>query len=139
MDECVHNNLGDPDFESIFNRHHHRVYILCLNMTGNVAEAEYLTEAIFVQVFRQQQSFPKDAAFSTWLHRLTVNRVLMHFRGNLVRKQQGLRLTEISRAMGRPDRSSKSRLRKALMKLRELRMRAESLRVRAGHGPVPIH
>src|SRR5215207_4064671 len=127
MDECVDNNLGDLDFEGIFNRHHHRVYVLCLNMTGNVAEAEYLTEEIFVQVFRQRRSFPRDAAFSTWLHRLTVNRVLMHFRVNLVRKEQRLRLTEISRATGLPDGLSKSRLRKTRIKLRELRVRAESL------------
>jgi len=75
-------------FEEIFKLHHRRVYALCLRMTGNVAEAEDLTQEVFVQVFRNLESFRGDAAFSTWLHRVAVNQVLMHFRRKLVRKEQ---------------------------------------------------
>jgi RNA polymerase sigma-70 factor (ECF subfamily) len=75
-------------FEEIFQLHHRRVYSLCLRMIGNSAEAEDLTQDVFVQVFRKLGSFRGESAFTTWLHRLTVNQVLMHFRKNHVRKEQ---------------------------------------------------
>jgi RNA polymerase sigma-70 factor (ECF subfamily) len=49
-------------------------------MTNNAAEAEDLTQDAFLQVFRKIASFRGDSAFSTWLHRISVNTVLMHFR-----------------------------------------------------------
>src|SRR5216684_455552 len=75
-------------FEDIFQLHHRRVYSLCLRMIGNPTEAEDLTQDVFVQVFRKLGSFRGESAFTTWLHRLTVNQVLMHFRKNHVRKEQ---------------------------------------------------
>ena len=72
---------GDPlAFESLYNTHKRRVYSLCLRMTGNTEDAEELTQEAFLQLFRKIESFRGDAAFSTWLHRLTVNLVLMRFR-----------------------------------------------------------
>ena len=67
-------------FEEVYRRHHRRVYGLCMRMTQNVAEAEDLTQEVFVHLFRKIGSFRGESAFSTWLHRLTVNHVLMHFR-----------------------------------------------------------
>src|ERR671913_498663 len=67
-------------FEEIYNRHHRRVYSLCLRMLQNTAEAEDLTQEVFIQLYRKIGSFRGDSAFTTWLHRLTVNQVLMHFR-----------------------------------------------------------
>lgn len=67
-------------FEAIYKAHHKRVYHLCLRMTTNVAEAEDLTQEAFLQVFRKIQTFRGDSAFSTWLHRLAVNVVLMRLR-----------------------------------------------------------
>ncbi len=75
-------------FEEIFRLHHRRVYSICLRMTGNSTEAEDLTQEVFVLVFRKLESFRGESAFTTWLHRLTVNQVLMHFRKNHVRKEQ---------------------------------------------------
>jgi RNA polymerase sigma-70 factor, ECF subfamily len=75
-------------FEELFKLHHGKVYGLCLRMTGNVAEAEDLTQEVFVQVFRKLDTFRGESAFTTWLHRLTVNRVLMHFRKNRGKKEQ---------------------------------------------------
>lgn len=75
-------------FEEIYNVYHARVYSLCLRMTRNVSEAEDLTQDVFVQLFRRLKTFRGDSAFSTWLHRLTVNAVLMHFRKPVVRLEQ---------------------------------------------------
>jgi RNA polymerase sigma-70 factor (ECF subfamily) len=75
-------------FEELFKLHHRRVYAVCLRMTGNAAEAEDLSQEVFVQVFRKLDTFRGESAFTTWLHRLTVNHVLMHFRRNRSRKEQ---------------------------------------------------
>jgi RNA polymerase sigma-70 factor (ECF subfamily) len=72
---------GDPDaFAAIFDAHKMRVYSLCFRMTNNTAEAEDLAQEAFMQVFRKLATFRGDSAFSTWLYRITVNTVLMHFR-----------------------------------------------------------
>ncbi|MDQ3712310.1 MAG: RNA polymerase sigma factor [Acidobacteriota bacterium] len=67
-------------FEEVYNRHHRRVYSICLRMLQNATEAEDLTQDVFIQLHRKIGSFRGDSAFTTWLHRLTVNQVLMHFR-----------------------------------------------------------
>ena len=74
-----------PAFEELYNRHHRRVYSLCLRMLQNTAEAEDLTQEVFIQLYRKIGSFRGDSAFTTWLHRLTVNQVLMHFRKRTVK------------------------------------------------------
>src|SRR5258707_1954855 len=75
-------------FEEVFRLHHRKVCSICLRMTGNPAEAEDLTQDVFVLVFRKLASFRGERAFTTWLYRLTVNQVLMHFRKSHVRKEQ---------------------------------------------------
>jgi RNA polymerase sigma-70 factor (ECF subfamily) len=67
-------------FEDLYSLHKRRVYSLCLRMLGNVAEAEDLTQEAFLQLYRKIGTFRGDSAFSTWLHRLAVNVVLMHLR-----------------------------------------------------------
>ncbi|HVF50288.1 MAG TPA: RNA polymerase sigma factor [Pyrinomonadaceae bacterium] len=75
-------------FEEIYKRHHRRVYSLCLRMMQNVSEAEDLAQEVFIQLFRKIGSFRGESAFSTWLHRMTVNQVLMHFRKRSVRDEK---------------------------------------------------
>jgi RNA polymerase sigma-70 factor, ECF subfamily len=67
-------------FEELFESHKRRVYSLCLRMTRNSADAEDLTQQAFLQVFRKIANFRGESKFSTWLHRLAVNEVLMHLR-----------------------------------------------------------
>ena len=75
-------------FEELYRLHHRRVYGLCLRMTQNPVEAEDLTQEVFVLLFRKIGSFRGDSAFTTWLHRMTVNQVLMHFRKRKSRPEQ---------------------------------------------------
>ena len=75
---CV---AGDPQaFEVLYNMHRRRVYSLCLRMVRDPAEAEDLSQEAFMQLFRKIGTFRGDSAFSTWMHRLTVNIILMRIR-----------------------------------------------------------
>ena len=72
---------GDAEaFQALYDRHKRRVYSLCLRMTANTAEAEDLAQEAFLQLYRKIATFRGESAFSTWLHRLSVNVVLMHLR-----------------------------------------------------------
>ena len=72
---------GDVDaFEELYQQSLGRVYGLCLRMCGNQSLAEELTQEAFVRAWQKLPSFRGDSAFSTWMHRLTVNVVLGHQR-----------------------------------------------------------
>jgi RNA polymerase sigma-70 factor (ECF subfamily) len=72
---------GDENmFEQLYRRHSRRVYAVCVRMVKDPAEAEDLTQEAFLLLFREIQTFRGESAFSTWLHRLAVNRVLMCLR-----------------------------------------------------------
>ena len=72
---------GDSEaFNALFHAHKAKIYSICLRMTNNTAQAEDLTQDAFLQVFRKLSTFGGNSALSTWLFRIAVNTVLMHFR-----------------------------------------------------------
>ncbi len=73
-------NGDEAMFEQLYRRHSRRVYAVCLRMVKDPAEAEDLTQEAFMLLFRKIHTFRGESAFSTWLHRLAVNRVLMCLR-----------------------------------------------------------
>ena len=75
-------------FEKIYRRHHKRVYSLCIRMAKNPSDAEDLTQEVFLQLFRKLHTFRGESSFTTWLHRLTINQVLMYFRKPLIRTEK---------------------------------------------------
>lgn len=80
---------GDMEaFAQLYQRHNRRVYSVCLRMSSNAGEAEDLAQDVFIQLFRKIGSFRGESAFTTWLHRLTVNQVLMYFRKRTVRRER---------------------------------------------------
>lgn len=80
---------GDMDaFEKVYRRYNQRVYSHCLRMVRNSTEAEDLTQEVFIQLFRKINTFRGDSSFTTWLHRLTVNQVLMHLRKPIVKTEK---------------------------------------------------
>ena len=80
-------------FAQLYSLHKRRIYSLCLRMVGNIAEAEDLTQDAFLQLHRKIATFRGDSAFSTWLHRLAINVVLMRLR------KKGLLLISMDEAM----------------------------------------
>jgi RNA polymerase sigma-70 factor (ECF subfamily) len=84
---------GDIEaLSTIYDKYNRRVFNLCLRMIRDRADAEDLTQDVFVQLFRKIHTFRGQSAFSTWLHRLAVNMVLMEIRS---RKSHRYFLTSI--------------------------------------------
>ena len=80
---------GDTEaFAQLYRRHNRRVYSVCQRMSDNAAQAEDLVQDVFIQLFRKIGSFRGESAFTTWLHRLIVNQVLMHLRKRSVRNER---------------------------------------------------
>jgi RNA polymerase sigma-70 factor (ECF subfamily) len=74
----------------LYRRHFKRVHSLCLRMTANATEAEDLRQEVFVSLWRKIGTFRGEAAFATWLHRFTVNQVLMYWRKRRARPERSL-------------------------------------------------
>ncbi|MFY9559240.1 MAG: sigma-70 family RNA polymerase sigma factor [Terriglobales bacterium] len=91
-------------FEVLYHLHKRRVYSLCLRMVSNPAQAEDLAQEAFLQLFRKISTFRGESAFSTWLHRMTVNVVLMNLR------KKGLPLVSLEETMETDDESQKKEL-----------------------------
>jgi hypothetical protein len=80
-DVLVRAQAGDPDaFSTLYFRHKKRVLSICMRMVHDFPLAEDLAQETFLQLHRKIASFRGDSAFTTWLHRMTVNLVLMHVR-----------------------------------------------------------
>lgn len=96
---------GDAaSFEVLYRLHSRRVYSLCLRMVSNPAEAEDLAQEAFLQLFRKIHTFRGESAFSTWLHRLTVNVVLMRLRKKTLPESSLEEVTEPEEESGGPRR-----------------------------------
>lgn len=80
-------------FAHLYSLHKRRIYSLCLRMVGDVGEAEDLTQEVFLQLHRKIATFRGDSAFSTWLHRMAINVVLMRLR------KKGLSLISLDEVM----------------------------------------
>lgn len=63
-------------FEQLYRENVDRVYALCLRLCADSGRAEELTQDVFVRAWERLESFEGKSAFSTWLHRLTVNLVM---------------------------------------------------------------
>lgn len=97
-------------FERLYQLHSGRVFAVCMRMLKNPTEAEDSTQDVFLHVFRKIHLFRGDAAFSTWLHRVAINTVLMHLRGKPVAKTSLQEVAEqaeerggVGRELGGPD------------------------------------
>src|SRR5262245_4468063 len=72
---------GDVEaYEMLYRANVGRVHALCLRMARDRAEADELTQETFVRVWERLGSFRGDSAFTTWLHRVTVNVVIAGLR-----------------------------------------------------------
>lgn len=68
-------------WELLVSVHGRRVYSICLRFTGNPAQAEDITQEVFLRVFRSLASYrPEEGSFTVWITRLTRNLLIDHYR-----------------------------------------------------------
>jgi len=67
-------------FEYLYRSMSKKIYAMCVRMLKNKADAEDLTQQVFLQLFRKIGSFRGESRFSTWAYRVAFNQVLMHLR-----------------------------------------------------------
>ena len=79
---------GDHEaFESLVRRYQKMIYALTYRMSGSAADAEDLTQDVFVRAHQELASFRAEAKLSSWLYRIAVNQCL-NWRKRMVRRQQ---------------------------------------------------
>ena len=74
-----------PSWDEVVRAHSARVYRLAYRLTGNVPDAEDLTQEVFVRVFRSLPTYT-PGTFEGWLHRITTNLFL-----DMARRRQRIR------------------------------------------------
>ena len=79
-----------PTWEEVVEQHSARVYRLAYRLTGNVHDAEDLTQDVFVRVFRSLHTY-QPGTFEGWLHRITTNVFL-----DRMRRKQRIRMDALS-------------------------------------------
>ena len=99
---------ADEAMGELYVRHRRRVYSLCMRMLRNAADAEDLTQDVFIHLLGQVGSFRGNSLFTTWLHRLTVNQVLMRLRRDA--RRRGLTPDYVEGQIARVRRSNPSAL-----------------------------
>jgi RNA polymerase sigma-70 factor (ECF subfamily) len=109
VDRCVSGD--DAAWEELVRQHTRRVYGLCYRFTGSDAEAQDLTQEVFLRIFRSLHSFrSSEGSFVTWLARLTRNLLIDHYRRTRQERvtdsieEQLPMLEENMTASARPDR-----------------------------------
>jgi RNA polymerase sigma-70 factor (ECF subfamily) len=75
------NFRDDPTaFRAFITSHQHRVFNLVLKMVQHVHDAEEITQDVFVDVYRKPDAYRGDAAITTWLYRIAMNKCIDHLR-----------------------------------------------------------
>jgi RNA polymerase sigma-70 factor (ECF subfamily) len=68
-------------WEDLIRSHTRRVYGLCYRFTGTDAQAQDLTQEVFLRVYRTLKTFrAAEGSFGTWLARLTRNLLIDNYR-----------------------------------------------------------
>ncbi len=63
-------------FKQLFEQHQHMVYNICYRMSGSRAEAEDITQDVFIKIFHSIEKFRGEAKLSSWIYRIAVNTCL---------------------------------------------------------------
>jgi RNA polymerase sigma-70 factor (ECF subfamily) len=73
----------------VFREYAPHVYQIAYQMLHNAADAEDVTQDVFLTVVRKLDTFRGESAFGTWIHRVTVNAALLHLRSRAHGKEKG--------------------------------------------------
>lgn len=81
---------NNDSFRHLIQNYKDKIYNSCLSIVQNQAEAEDITQEIFVEVWQSVKKFRGDSKLSTWIYRMTINRSLDFLRTKKRKKNAGL-------------------------------------------------
>ncbi|HYW30944.1 MAG TPA: RNA polymerase sigma factor [Gemmatimonas sp.] len=93
-------------FASIYDAHAPRLFAVCVGLTGNRNDAAELMQDTFVRAWERLSTFRGESAFTTWLHRVAVNVMLVNERTRQRRSQRVAIASELQVASDTRDRAS---------------------------------
>jgi RNA polymerase sigma-70 factor (ECF subfamily) len=67
-------------FHNLVDLYKKRIYFLALDMVGNAADAEDVSQDVFLKVHRSLRTFKKDAKLGSWIYRIAYNTCIDHIR-----------------------------------------------------------
>ncbi len=77
-------------FKALFEQQKNRVYNTVLSLLQNAADAEDVTQEVFVKVFEELEQFRGEAQLQTWIYRIAVNKSLDFLRAQKAKKRSGI-------------------------------------------------
>jgi len=80
IDGCLRKDAAA--WEEIVSRFRRKVFHIAYKFTGRHAEAEDLSQEIFLKVFKSLDKFNRDADFSTWLGSVARHYCIDHYRAS---------------------------------------------------------
>lgn len=80
---------NEAAFKQVFEAHQDRIYNTILYMIQSAAEAEDLTQEVFVEVFLSIENFKAQSKLSTWIYRIAINKAMNHQRFKKAKKRLG--------------------------------------------------
>ena len=81
---------NEEAFRELVDRFRDRVYNTTLGMLQNEANAEDVTQEVFIEIFRSVARFRGASELSTWIYRIAVQKALEHIRTSRRRKRSGI-------------------------------------------------
>ena len=81
---------NNDSFRHLIQNYKDKIYNSCLSIVQNQAEAEDITQEIFVEVWQSVKKFRGDSKLSTWIYRMTINRSLDFLKTKKRKKNAGL-------------------------------------------------
>jgi RNA polymerase sigma-70 factor (ECF subfamily) len=126
-------NGDSAAIESLIRTHQKMIHALTFRMTGSTADAEDLAQETFIQAFQQIESFRGDAAFSSWLYRIAMNKCLNWRKREQRRGAVHEEWSRTNETGSSPGDSQSRQVQKALMKLHPKQRAAIVLTIYEGH------
>ena len=83
--ESIKNGFEDS-FQKLVETHQNMIFRVCYGFVKNTDDADDLTQEVFIQVFKNINTFRGDSGLSTWMYRIAVNKSINFIRQQKIRK-----------------------------------------------------
>ena len=83
---------SNESYRRIYEQYADLIYNLCLNYLQNEADAEEVTQDVFLKVYQSIDHFREDSNLKTWIYRIGINKCLDFLKAKKRRKRFGILL-----------------------------------------------